>query len=166
MEPWLAAISLSVLAYEKLGFSQMSGAEKVLEAEAARQGKPVTGLEGFEWQIDLFDTMPEAEQMDLLLTSIEELDEVDQTIGRMIGAWSSGDMDALAGVMNEGFDENGALRKRLLTDRNASWAEWIDARLDQPGTVFVAVGAGHLGGEGSVQEMLARRGLVTTRIDY
>ena len=37
-----------------------------------------------------------------------------------------------------------AVAEALLYNRNANWAEWIDTRLDTPGTVFVAVGAGHL----------------------
>jgi uncharacterized protein len=48
--------------------------------------------------------------------------------------------------------------------RNAAWAEWVDRRMDQPGTVLVAVGAGHLAGEDSVQRMLADRGLQATRV--
>ncbi|MGB3723920.1 MAG: TraB/GumN family protein [Pacificimonas sp.] len=166
MEPWLAALTLSTLAFEKLGFSQENGVETLLQAEATRQGKPVSGLGKFTDQIALFDSMPEDEQMDFLLTSIEELDQVESVVGRMIGSWTDGDMDALAGVMNEGFEEGGDLRERLLTNRNANWAEWIDARLDQPGTVFVAVGAGHLGGQDSVQDYLGARGIVTTRIEY
>jgi hypothetical protein len=52
----------------------------------------------------------------------------------------------------------------LLTRRNARWAEWIDARLDRPGTVFLAVGAGHLAGRDSVQAMLEKRGIKAKRV--
>ena len=52
----------------------------------------------------------------------------------------------------------------LLTARNANWAGWIENRLEQPGTVFIAVGAGHLAGKGSVQDQLKRRGLKVKRI--
>jgi uncharacterized protein YbaP (TraB family) len=36
----------------------------------------------------------------------------------------------------------------------------------EPGTVFVAVGAGHLAGEHSVQDFLKECGLTVTRVDY
>ena len=81
----------------------------------------------------------------------------------MVDAWKRGDADSLARLMNEEEDEP-ELMERLLTNRNKAWADWVKARLDKPGTVFVAVGAGHLAGNGSVQEQLATRGIATTRV--
>ena len=51
-----------------------------------------------------------------------------------------------------------------MTDRNANWAEWVDKRLDKPGTVFVAVGTGHLAGKDSVQQLLSKRGIKSERV--
>jgi DNA-binding CsgD family transcriptional regulator len=39
-------------------------------------------------------------------------------------------------------------------------------RMQQPGTVFMAVGAGHLAGKGSVQALLAEKGLKVERVAY
>ena len=36
--------------------------------------------------------------------------------------------------------------------------------MQQPGTVFVAVGAGHLAGDQSVQDYLKERGLTVSRV--
>ena len=47
----------------------------------------------------------------------------------------------------------------MFTERNARWADWIAARMQTPGTVFVAVGAGHLAGKDSVLVRLAERGI-------
>jgi uncharacterized protein len=68
--------------------------------------------------------------------------------------------------MNESMRETPELSKVLLADRNARWAEWIEARMAKPGTVFIAVGAGHLAGNDSVKAMLAQRKLTATRVDY
>ena len=48
--------------------------------------------------------------------------------------------------------------------RNAAWAEWVAKRLGQPGTIMVAVGAGHLAGKDSVQRLLQARGVRATRV--
>ena len=59
--------------------------------------------------------------------------------------------------MLAGFEAKSPVAYRMLfTDRNARWAQWIARRLQQPGTVFVAVGAGHLAGKDSVQHKLGR----------
>ena len=80
--------------------------------------------------------------------------------------WVEGDADGLAAIMNEGFEEgDDTFATALLYDRNANWAEWIDARLEStPGTVFIAVGAGHLAGSKSVQDYLAAREIEAERV--
>jgi uncharacterized protein YbaP (TraB family) len=72
----------------------------------------------------------------------------------MVNSWAKGDPTGLDASMNEGLKDFPKMRKLLLTDRNVTWAKWIDKRMDQPGTVFLAVGAGHLAGKDSVQNML------------
>jgi uncharacterized protein YbaP (TraB family) len=52
----------------------------------------------------------------------------------------------------------------LLKKRNANWAQWIDDRMDKPGTIFIGVGAGHLAGPDSVQRMLKTRGFKVKRV--
>jgi len=56
------------------------------------------------------------------------------------------------------------LRDILIKQRNAAWTTWLKARLGTPGTVFVAVGAGHLAGPLSVQKMLAHQGVKVERV--
>jgi uncharacterized protein YbaP (TraB family) len=53
----------------------------------------------------------------------------------------------------------------MFIDRNVRWANWIVQRLKTPGTVFVAVGAGHLSGPDSVQSQLASLGVKSARIN-
>ena len=65
--------------------------------------------------------------------------------------------------MNAQIDDP-AIAERLLYQRNRDWAKWVVKRLDQPGTVFVAVGAGHLAGERSVQDYLAQAGTKVVRV--
>jgi uncharacterized protein YbaP (TraB family) len=66
--------------------------------------------------------------------------------------------------MNESLRNTPELYDILLSKRNAAWADWIDKRMDKPGTVFVAVGAGHLAGRDSVQDYLRQRGIASERV--
>ena len=56
------------------------------------------------------------------------------------------------------------LKAALLTRRNYNWSQWIERRMAQPGAVMVAVGAGHLAGEESVQRYLQSRGYNVKRL--
>ena len=160
-EPWMAAMTLSVLPLVQAGYSPESGVETVLKARA--EGKERAALETVEQQIGLFDTMPMDTQLTYLDETVEIIPETAAMVDEMVGHWLKGDAVSLAHLMNEAMDDP-ALYKLLLTDRNANWAEWIDQRMEQPGTVFVAVGAGHLAGEDSVQELLEDRQMEVTRI--
>lgn len=165
-EPWLAATMLSSLPLRQLGYDERDGAEKVLSDAAAAAGKPVAGLETAREQLGYFDALPIDAQRALLVDTLGDLSKAGTTVDKMVAAWSKGDADGLAGLMNEDLDRSPELTERLLVARNRNWAGWIAGRMAQPGTVFVAVGAGHLAGDRSVQTELARRGLKVERVDY
>jgi hypothetical protein len=92
------------------------------------------------------------------------MEKMSAMLPRMLAVWNSGDAEGLDRVMNEGIGDNPELRRMLLGARNEKWAEWIDERMDRPGTVFMAVGAGHLVGHDSVQTFLQKRGFQSSRV--
>ena len=70
----------------------------------------------------------------------------------------------IALTFNRDLADSPELRQSLLTERNSNWAKWIEQRLAQPGTIMLAVGAGHLAGKDSVLEMLRRDGVQVRRL--
>ncbi|HSJ78140.1 MAG TPA: TraB/GumN family protein, partial [Erythrobacter sp.] len=125
--------------------------------------KPRGALETAEFQLGIFDGMPQDAQVTFMMEAVDGMDEVKPMLDRMVAEWAKGDADALAAIMNEGMSDP-AVAEALLYSRNANWAEWIDNRMAEPGTVFIAVGAGHLAGAKSVQDYLAEKGITTTRV--
>jgi uncharacterized protein YbaP (TraB family) len=89
--------------------------------------------------------MPTDAQLTFLDKTVEAMPEAKPSLDAMVAEWIKGDADALAALLNAELDDP-VLYQRLLTQRNANWAGWIEQRLQQPGTVFIAVGAGHLAG--------------------
>ncbi|MDT9599585.1 TraB/GumN family protein [Sphingosinicella rhizophila] len=164
MEPWFVSTMLASASAQKLGMSGEHGAEALITKAARAAGKPVDEIEGLEFQLSLFDTVPENLQIAMLSETIGQLAEIDEMFAPMVAAWAAGDTETVARFMNEGMDETPELFDIMLTNRNAAWAEWIDQRLDRPGTVFMAVGAGHLAGKNSVQDLLLRRGIQSARV--
>lgn len=161
LRPWLVFINLTVAKFAQLGFTSESGVETVIAAKA--DGKPRIGLETLDQQFGFFASLPEEDQIRLLMETVDAIDEIEGFLPIMVEHWSSGDSEALVELLNQSM-EDAELSELLLYKRNANWAEWIDERMDQPGTVFIAVGAGHLGGEKSVQDFLAQRGIATNRV--
>lgn len=164
-DPWAAAVTLSLLAMQKSGFDPNSGVEKQLTAAANAAKKPIAGLETMAFQLGVFDTLPESEQVAFLVETAKQIDEVASTTDKMVAMWASAETESLGQLMNEGLTSR-TLYDALLTKRNANWAKWISARMAKPGVTFMAVGAGHLAGPTSVQNLLPAYGLSATRVAY
>ena len=162
-EPWYAAIGLSTLPLIQEGFATENGVEKALEVKAAQRALPHEGLETAAYQLGLFDTLPVPVQQRYLAEIIAQLPNFKAEIGKMVEAWKMGDADRLAELMNA-EESDPVLVETLLINRNRAWAGWIEKRLEKPGTVFVAVGAGHLAGDGSVQDQLAKADIPSERV--
>jgi len=123
-------------------------------------------LEGMAWQIRLFDSMTDEQQMDQLRETLHEIDRMPRTLAPMLTAWSAGDVNQLRRIVNASGGDSPAVHRMIYTNRNASWARWIRERMARPGTVFIAVGAAHLAGTDNVQSQLRRLGLRATRVPH
>ncbi len=91
--------------------------------------------------------------------------EIRSLLDQQAAAWNRGDVDSLAPMLEQ-MRVNSPLGYHLMfRERNRRWAGWIANRLETPGTVFVAVGAGHLTGPDSVQHKLADRNIRSARLN-
>ena len=160
-EPWFAAMTLSLMPLLRSGYDPQSGVELSLGGRASTKTR--SALETVEEQVALFDGLPQEAQLEFLDETVEKIPEATTTLDAMVAEWLEGDAVGLANLLNAELTDP-VLYDRLLTARNANWAGWIENRLERPGTVFIAVGAGHLAGKGSVQDQLKKRGLRVSRI--
>jgi uncharacterized protein YbaP (TraB family) len=164
METWAVALALLGPQFGAMDLRQEEGVEMKLRARFAAAGKPIGQLETNEEQLRFFDALPESAQRALLLGTLESPAAVSNQFGGMLSAWGRGDVAAIARSFNAEMAGSPAMADLLLKQRNANWSRWIEGRMGQPGTVMVAVGAGHLAGADSVQSMLQKRGLKVTRV--
>jgi uncharacterized protein YbaP (TraB family) len=162
VEPWMASLSLAMLPAIRGGYNPDSGTEQVLVGMAP--DKQREALETVEFQFAMFDSLSQEKQIAMLMETVEGIETAKQGLDAMVAEWLAGDPDGLAELLNAELQDS-EIAETLLYARNARWSDWIAERLDtRPGTVFVAVGAGHLAGERSVQDMLSARGLTVTRL--
>lgn len=177
MHSWAAAMMImAVAAMRDLGAdgsgdetplsrADIPGVEDGLEVEFRARNKPITGVETVAQQIGFFSSMSFAGQRELLEQMIDEYQRggLQRGDGRTdLHAWVSGRPEAIA-IPTDGLPP--PLYEALLPRRNRAWTDWLIARLERPGTVLFAVGAGHLTGPDSVQTMLEGRGFTAARVD-
>ena len=164
MKSWTAGLFLAVMSLQRMGVESTLGVEEGLRAGWDDSGRQVIGLETAAEQFGFFDQLSEESQRLFLIAVTEDEAETRRQFQEMVDAWSAGDVEGIARTFNADASLSDELRDVLLTRRNATWADWLRQRMERPGTVFVAVGAGHLAGDGSVQTMLAERGLRAERV--
>lgn len=165
LDPWFASVSMSLIPLMQNGYDPSAGVEKGLTMRAKAKDLKIVGLETPRQQLGFFDNLPEETQIDFLNFTVDSLGESAAGMENMVAQWALGDTDALATMMNAGLEDK-ILYETLLINRNANWALWVEQRMKKPGTIFMAVGAGHLAGEGSLQAQLKKKGLNSSRIDY
>jgi uncharacterized protein YbaP (TraB family) len=167
MQTWAAAMMLGMSqlleSYGADSSDDVPGVEDVLEKLFRDAGKPIGSVEHPGLVVDSLNAIPAEEQSSLLIATLSEsspaavADSADED--RM---WARGELDAMADTLFDDFPP--ALFDALLTRRNRAWTGWLEKRLEKPGTILFAVGAGHMGGPQSVRAMLAERGLKVTRV--
>jgi uncharacterized protein YbaP (TraB family) len=165
MRPWLAALTLTTAPLLKAGLDPEHGVDKQLKAQMSAAGKQVFGLETAEQQMRFLADMPQEVQLDFLRSAMRDADKGPTQLTRLIDAWKNGDVATIARLEDEDMRQTAPeLYQRLLVQRNETWAAKIAALLQQPGTVFIAVGAAHLAGPDSVQVQLQKLGVEAQRL--
>jgi uncharacterized protein YbaP (TraB family) len=165
METWLAALTLSQQTLAGIGVTATDGVEPVILMRARAAKQPLVGLETVEQQFGYLDTLPEADQVAMLVSAIEDVATIKSETAKLTALWQAGDTDGLAAAFAEDSKGSDQLMKVLITDRNARWADWVAGVMARPGKVFMAVGAGHLGGPEGLIALLKAKGLTVERIE-
>ena len=114
------------------------------------------GLETVESQLALFDSLPISSQINLIMTELADLDNVEAHFNRLQENYLQNDVEAIHDVlMKELIDPYFNLK--FIDQRNVAWVKKI-MPLTANQSVLFAVGAGHLGGENGLLNLLRKQG--------
>jgi uncharacterized protein YbaP (TraB family) len=167
---FLATTRMALSAGRAQGMQVDNGADMVLRRTAEAEGKPVAGLETLEFQLDMFNHMPDAAAAAPTTPKAGDpvgptaIDSLSKSMTAMQSAWKKGDQSVFVAMLGQLKSGAPQTYRMMFTERNARWADWIKARMQAPGTVFVAVGAGHLAGNDSLLVRLAEQGIESQRV--
>lgn len=158
LKPWLLAITLLGMEWQKAGFEAELGLDKHFYDRARADRKAVQGLETVAFQISRFDQMTADEQERLLLETLKELDTQQADVTRLANAWKNGDAATVERIVLQDLKSDPRLYQRMLVDRNRDWLPKIEALVAKGSRPFVVVGAAHLVGADGLLAMLRGRG--------
>jgi hypothetical protein len=165
MKPYMLMFTLTMMEYGRLGYDSKYGLETHFSQRAQRDGKPIVELESMNQQMRMLDGLSPKLQSAMLQITVDEIlsGEVSVVSNEMISAWRSGNTEQLIDVMSaEERKLAPALaeefRRSFLTERNVAMARRIDGMIRSGQRVFIAVGALHMVGEGSIPAILREKG--------
>lgn len=158
LRPWFAGLTLAQLNLRAVGLDPDSGVEKRLTALAAKDHKPIEGLETLEEQLGLLANLPPKQENELVTYMLADAEHISDEVGSLLAAWRAGDTAGLEKLLKKDLDEHPDLIQPLTTDRNRKWLPKIEQLLNGQKDYLVVVGALHLVGKGSVIDLLQRDG--------
>jgi uncharacterized protein len=160
--PWLAGMMIEMGAYQGADIEQ--GADLQLSRDFRKRQLPVRGFETIGQQVRVFSGMSPEDELQYLLDTVRNADPSGSALGEMAKIWAEGDDKTLdrefVAEMKEASPE---FYDAILTRRNQGMADKIERILAGSRVSFVAVGAAHLVGPDSIQALLARKGIKSTR---
>jgi hypothetical protein len=163
-EPWMAALTLTQIQLQRMGFDAQSGVEQQLVRLAQRDGKEIHGLETLDEQLEAMDALPAAAQRAFLLQTLEEAATMEGEIGAIVGAWRAGDTAKLEEEFLAGLQDQPELYRRIVVDRNRNWVGRVAGLARGGQDALVVVGTLHLVGPDSLIAMLDAAGFAPRQV--
>lgn len=155
----------SLIAESKFPCAEKDGMEQVIMKEAKKDHKPINGLETIQFQASVFDSIPYQRQAKDLLKMIDSAAvTTDSSDMQLMEVYRRQDLNKMQ-EMTAAEEGMGDFLELLLYNRNANWVNKMPAIMKDAPALF-AVGAGHLGGEKGVINLLRKAGYTLTPITH
>ena len=150
-------IALSSMLYMQMLPCQPGSYEASLTQLASAEGKEIIGLETIDEQMAAFNQIPEKGQIDYLTEMIEDYDKAQREFEQLVAAYQTQNVDDLYEISQKSMEEVEGMEQYMLIDRNQKWVPQMRSLMNKQPTFF-AVGAGHLGGDHGLIELLTEQG--------
>jgi uncharacterized protein len=162
--PWLASLVVGLIYVYRHDITDLHGVDDAIVRYAQSHDKQIAYLETMDEQMALLDQGDTASQAKDLRTVINALPRERADEQQLIAAWASGDSRRFAAIIDTYFKGHEAARTRLVGMRNDGWLPRIDGYLRSGKTIFLAVGAAHLGGRAGLLRQLCDQGYTVERV--
>jgi len=162
LKPWLIATQLMLPARSPASAS--ATLEMQLSQYASLHKAKLAQLETVDEQLDLFDKLTEADQIEMLMSATNNFDQVDKFTEALMQAYLRGDLEQLQQISDKISAEESnprlrALMTRLVDDRNRLMLDRMQGFINK-GNAMIAVGALHLAGKNGLLQSLEQQGWI------
>lgn len=168
-QPWYVTIMLSIPACSMDGMADPNGLDATVIAAATEQNIPLRALEPYDTIFSIFGSMTNAEQIDMINTSLAMEDRAVDMSVTLADAYFAQDSRViwellkaisldLPGYTPEKVQaEFAQMEESMMAARNRNWIPVIEGAA-KDGPVFAAFGALHLSGQDGVLALMERAG--------
>ncbi len=157
--------ALVQLASQKDLVGKIESYDLTVQALAKSNEIPVLGLETIAQQIAIFDNMDTLQQREMIMELIRNPTQDSNVMEEMFTIYLKQNVDEMFLYLEQ---EGGSMMESsdaLLKNRNYNWIPQIEKLIKKKKT-FIAVGAGHLGGEDGVLRLLEKQGYILTPVMF
>jgi uncharacterized protein YbaP (TraB family) len=155
---------LMSMIYPTLLGCQPKSWEAEFQKMAKQKNVEIKGLEKISDQINVFEKIPYKVQSEMLLKLLHNLDSSKVAFTTMLNIYKTKDINRLHEISTNDKDF-GEYEGTLLNDRNHNWIPVIGEQAKKMPTFF-AFGAGHLGGDKGVINLLRKVGYTVKPLFY
>lgn len=152
-----------ILSSGMIGCDKLEVIDILVTIKAYGMAKKIIGLDGFQFQKNLLDSIPEADKKQWLLELCNNFQKSKLEFKSLENAYFDQKAEEVYKISLETSPEFSKHEKLFLTDRNIKWVNYLQANM-KLNTYFVAVGAGHLGGPNGMIALLKKAGYKLTPI--
>ncbi len=138
--------------------------ESVFQKMAQEKGIEIQGLEKLEDQMNIIEKIPYKVQSDMFVKMLLNIDSSKKDFNKMLNVYKQKDINEL-NILTTKEEDFGEYTNILLDDRNHNWIPVIGEQAKKMPTFF-AFGAGHMGGEKGVINLLRKAGYTVKPIYY
>lgn len=159
-------IGLMSLMYMTVLPCQPASYDMTFAQMATQDKKEVLGLETIDAQLAALDKIPLAEQLKGLVDMARKPDEAKKELNDLLAAYKAHDITKMMAMIKTSQFSSGSaeFEDSLLGERNANWIPVIEkAAKDKP--TFFAFGAGHLGNDKGVINLLRKKGYTVKAVE-
>lgn len=128
----------------------MEGIDMTMQTRAKELGKPVDGLETMAFQMDMLYNRPISEQAEGLMKTVDDLDNNEKKSIALSQAYLNHDMDSILKMMEE-EEESEETMDRMIFSRNANWVKQLAEEMPEESIFVVVGAAHLPGQKGVIE---------------